>query len=159
MTQRRHSCFSVEITRKALELAPDDFRIWGRLASAFFEMPGRKAETISATNKAITLAEEIIRVNPNEPEAWREISMFYGFVERDEDSLTATRKSLLLSPEDPETHFIAAIVYLLVDDKEESLASIKKALDLGYPAKQIQTEPKLQSLRNNERFMLLLATS
>ena len=150
---------SVEITRKALELAPDDFRIWGRLASAFFEMPGRKAETISATNKAITLAEEIIRVNPNEPEAWREISMFYGFVERDEESLTATRKSLLLSPEDPETHFIAAIVYLLVDDEDESLASIKKALDLGYPARQIETEPKLQSLRNNERFMLLLATS
>ena len=150
---------SVEITRKALELAPDDFRIWGRLASAFFELPGRKAETISATNKAIILAEEIIRVNPNEPEAWREISMFYGFVDRDEDSLTATRKSLLLSPEDPETHFIAAIVYVLTDDVPASLAAVRHALDLGYPPHQIETEPKLKSLRENEQFKLLVATA
>ena len=148
---------SVEMQRKALELAPDDFRMWGRMAAAYLQLDGRTAEASAAYKKAIALAEAILAVNPNEPDANKNIALFYAHTGKDGVAVRSIEKALQLTPSDPDTHFFAALTYLVLGDKDRSLSELALAVEHGYPKKLIKSEHALSPIRNDERFRVLLS--
>lgn len=148
---------SVEMQQKALELAPDDFRMWGRLAAAYVQLEGRTVEAIAAYSKGITLANEVLSINPNESDANKNVALFYAHTGQNELAVQSIKKALELTPNDPDTHFFAALTYLKLGDQERSLAELEQAVDNGYSKKLIESEWALVPIREHERFKVLLA--
>lgn len=150
---------SAEMLQTASEIAPKDFRIWGRLAATYLQMEGRSAEAIAAYSHAITLANEIIEINPNESDARKNIALFYAHSGQQQLAEAAIESALQLSPDDPDTHFFAALTYLSLGDSERTLRELEQAVELGYATKLISSEPALAALKDNERFNFLISTS
>ena len=63
-------------------MSPEDFRSWGRLAAAYQQIGGRSAEANSEYNRAMSLANEIISINPNESDAQKNIALCYAHTKK-----------------------------------------------------------------------------
>ena len=150
---------SIEMQQKAIELAPDDFRIWGRMAAAYLRLDGRDAEANAAYGKGISLAEDILAVNPNEPDANKNIALFYAHTGRKKLAVESIEKALELTPTDPDTHFFAALTYLQLGDQQRSLAELEQAVAHGFSKKLIESEWALEPIRHHARLEVLLADS
>lgn len=150
---------AVDAFQEAIDLAPDDFRSWGRLGAAYFQMEGRSAEANAAYAEAISLANEIIRINPNEFDAHKNIALFYAHTDQFDLAMASMDKAIELAPQDPDTRFIAALALLTMGERERSIEELEEAVALGYSKKLIASEPALEALRDNERFKVLLATT
>jgi TolB-like protein/Flp pilus assembly protein TadD len=148
---------SIDMQMKAIELAPDDYRIWGRMAAAYVRLDGRGAEANAAYSKGIALATDTLMVNPNEPDANKNVALFYAHAGQRELAVEAIKKALELTPTDPDAYFFAALTYLEIGDEERSLAALEKAVEFGFSKKLIESEWALEPIREEERFKLLLA--
>ena len=149
---------AVEMQKKSVELAPDDYRSWGRLGAAYLQMENRAAEATAAYTQAISLASEILRINPNEAEVQRNIALFYARTGQENLSLAAIDRAFELSPQDPDARFFAALAYLAMNDAQRCIEELERALALGYPGNLIANEPALTELHDNERFRMMLPT-
>ena len=147
---------AVEMQREAIELAPNDFRMWGRMAAAYLQMDGHSAEATAAYNKAISLANEILAINPNEPDAQKNIGLFYAHTGESGFAIRSIERALELTPKDPDTHFFAALTYLALDDAERSLRELESAVALGYSKKLIDSEHAFDPIREHDRFRVLV---
>lgn len=149
---------SVTSLQKAIEIAPNDFRSWGRLAAAYLQMEGRSVQAVAAYNEGVLLATEIIEINPNESDAFKNIALFYAHTGRAELAEVAIEKALALTPSDPDTHFFAALTYLALNTANRCIVQLEHAVALGYSKRLIASEPALMELRDNERFKVLVST-
>ncbi|MBT8079735.1 MAG: tetratricopeptide repeat protein, partial [Gammaproteobacteria bacterium] len=147
---------SVEMQKESIELAPDDYRAWGRLAAAYLQMDGHGAEANAAYNQGIALAKEILKINPNEFDALKNIALFYARTGNRALAEASIAAAFELSQQDPDTHFFAALCYLALGDAERSIAELERAVALGYSRKLIDSEPAFAELRDNDRFRVLL---
>jgi tetratricopeptide (TPR) repeat protein len=150
---------AIDMQREALLLAPDDYRMWGRMAAAYLQLGGHMAEANAAYRKAISLAEGVLSVNPNESDANKNIALFYAHMSEKDLALQLIEKALQLSPSDPDTHFFAALTYLALGNSERSLVELEKAIEYGYSKKLIESEWALDPIRGHERYKVLLAGS
>lgn len=148
---------SVDMQSKAIELAPNDYRMWGRRAGTYFQMPGKEAEAQASYSRAIALAEEILEINPNESDVLKQIALFYSHIDQATQARQTMERALALSPQDPDTHFFAALTYLMLDERERSLEALETAVSLGYSKKMIRTDPALAALQGTDRFRVLSA--
>ena len=147
---------AVKMQLQAIELTPNDFRMWGRMAAAYLQMDGHSAEATAAYNKAIGLANEILAINPNEPDAHKNIGLFYAHIGESGFAIRSIEKALELTPKDPDTHFFAALTYLALGDEERSLRELESAVVLGYSKKLIDSEHAFDPLREHDRFRVLV---
>ncbi len=148
---------SVEMQREAIELAPDDFRLWGRMAAAYGRMSDREAEANSAYRKAISLAEQVVGVNPNEADALKNLALFYAHTGQAERASSAIERALELTPTDPDTHFFASLTFLELGQDQRCIQELETAVKFGYPLKLIASEHALDRVRELERYRLLFA--
>ena len=148
---------AIEMQRSAVETAPNDYRTWGRLAAAYYQVDGREAESVAAYNRAISLAEDGLVVNSNDSDALKNIALFHARLGDTELAIAGAEKALDLSPQDPDTHFFAAMTYHAIGDIEKCYLSLEQAVKLGYAKKLISAEPALASLHGQDRFEFLIA--
>ncbi len=148
---------AVEMQKKAIELTPSDFRLWGRMAAAYLQIGGRKAEATAAYSKAISLANDVLAINPNESDAHKNIALFYSHTGQAALAQHSIERALELSPIDPDTHFFAALTYLALNNPERSIVELERAVEYGYSRKLIENEHALDAIRDTERFRLIIS--
>ncbi len=150
---------SAEMQTKAIELAPDDHRAWGRLAESYRAMGGNWEKQNAAYLTAIDLAEHMLQINDQD---WRTSGMlatYYANTGQHEKAKTIAAASLENSTRNPEALLYAALVYLATGEQELTLSTLEEMVerDDSYRNYAVQ-EPDFKALKGNERFDRLVTT-
>jgi TolB-like protein/Flp pilus assembly protein TadD len=148
---------SAEMQKKAIELAPDDHRAWGRLAESYRWME-TGAEIVGETYlTAARLAEARLEVNSRDWVTRGLLALYYVRIDRDTEAVAMIDTALLDSGRDPETLLCAALIWQELGDEEAVLTALEEMMerDATYNI-YIAEEPDLKVLRGNPRFDRLM---
>ena len=147
---------SAEMQLKAIELAPNDHRAWGRLADSYRAM-SEHDDAREATATAIPLAEARLEINDQDWETMAMLATYYAYSDRPEEALGQTEVALMVSNRDPEALLYAAFTSVALGDKESSLSYLEEMVERNdFYRNYVLEEPELQVLRGNERFERLI---
>ena len=148
---------AVAMQRKALEYAPDDHRVWGRLAESYRFVAGGEADSRRAYERAADLAENNLVVNESDWETTGLLGLYYLHLGRTDDALRFIRRSISLSERNSEALYYEALARVELGDNSGALDALEEAVagDEGF-RQFVETDPDLQALRESERFVRLL---
>jgi tetratricopeptide (TPR) repeat protein len=141
---------------RAMQLDGSNHTIAGNLAKAYYWSPGGRARGIAAYREAIRLAERKLQINPRDPDAHILLARFCAFADQKEKALTHLNTALELRSNDSEYAYIAAIVHCRLGDRPAALQWLEKSVRGGYSLAEIQSDPDLDSVRNDPDFLRLL---
>lgn len=150
---------SVRIYEKALEMAPNDFRIWENLSASLRHVPGQQEREDECRRVAISLAEDALQVNPNDSVALSRISLLYVRAGMGEAARRSMERLYANGWDDPDVSFILALTLLELGDHQGALDELERAVDMGFPIVLIQADPDFESLRESPRFAVLTGNS
>ena len=148
---------AAEMQKRALELAPDDHRVWGRLAESCRFVPGREVESTDAYRRAIQLARENLDINAND---WRTRGLLATYLVHSgefEMALEQAKQALSESQRNREALYYLALVQTVAGLTEDALSTLEETVegDEQY-RKFVADDPDMQVLRGNERFDRLI---
>ena len=130
---------------------------WGNLADAYRWTPGNRPKSLDAYRRASQLAREALARTPNDDNVRSSLALYLAKSGQAPDALALLDALAPASLSKPAILFKSAIVRELAGQRRPALALLEKALAAGYPAKELETEPELTTLRNDPAFHLLLA--
>jgi tetratricopeptide (TPR) repeat protein len=148
---------AIESHTKAVELQPNDHLARSNLGDALW-IAGREDEARREFNKAETMAESALRVNPNDPFSMMDLAWIRAMLDKPEEARSLMDKSRDLAPDDPYTHYYDALVFLRAGNQDAALTALEIAADKGYSRQILAAEPHLASLRNDPRFSAIVNT-
>jgi len=144
---------AVEMQLRAVELAPDDHRVWGRLAESHRFLDDGQNAAKKAYAEAIRLANLNIAINPKD---WRTrglLATYKVHSDRPDEAKEEIQLALDHSGRDPEVLLYAALVAHKVGDTDAALLALEEMVEKDKTFRQYAVEdPDLQSLIGNDRF-------
>jgi TolB-like protein/Flp pilus assembly protein TadD len=148
---------AARMQRKALDFAPDDHRVWGRLAESVRFVENGESEALQAYRRAADLAEQNLAINDSD---WRTrglLAIYLVHSERSDQALDQAERALEDSGGSPEALYYLALVALEAGETERSLQALEDAIaaDAQYRPL-IESDPDLAALRGVERFDRLI---
>lgn len=152
---------AVEHMRAACDIFPDDHRLWGKLGESLRMRKGSEKEARVAFEKAVSLAEQDARIDPNDWSTLGYMAMYEGYLGEFEAADALLERMFKLNPGgDPMTHYWAGLVAVERGDIDTSFKEFDLALANGFARQKhfIADEPALAVLRENyaERFQAML---
>ena len=152
-----HFASSAEMQLKAIELAPNDHRAWGRLAESYRALGDHEAKQKEAFSTAIPLAESALEINDQDWNTRAMLALYYVSSEREVDAQQQIESALKISNRNPEALLYAAFVYLGLGDLETTLSTLEEMIEADETYRiYIVNEPALKPLHGNERFERLI---
>ncbi len=148
---------AVHMHRNAVEVAPENFRAWGKLAAAARYIDGKEDESESAYRNAISLAEGTLQIDPTDVFALAYLASYYVNVGDYEKATSAIGRALELEDDNPEVHYLHAIVSVALGDEDTTFTALENALSKGYSVRLIKIDPQFGLIKGHERFRLLSA--
>jgi serine/threonine-protein kinase len=140
---------------QALKINDKDYLTWANLAAAYNLIPGKDTASIRNYQKAILLGEERLKVNPNNAHVMSNLSAYYADIGNELKSMELLTLSLKLAPDDVEIIYRAATTYEILGNRDDALLWIKTAIENGYSRSEIENQPELKNLVNDERYKKL----
>ncbi len=142
--------------KQAIELAEKDSLLWWNLGDGYYWTPGKRTQSVAAYRQGINIAEEELRVNPNNSYSYGVLAICRAMLGEKKLALDALGSGLRLSPADSFLLFQAALVYNQFGQSNEAIAWLKKAQAAGYSQARIRDYPNFDSLWTNPRSQELL---
>src|SRR5882762_7826061 len=142
--------------QQAIKLSEKDSLLWWNLGDGYYWTRGKRTQSVAAYRQAINIAEEELRVNPNNSYSYGILAICRAMLGEKELALDALQSGLQLSPADPFLLFQAALVYNQFGQSNEAIAWLKKAQSAGYSQARIGDYPNFDSLWTNPRSQELL---
>jgi serine/threonine-protein kinase len=137
---------------KAVQMAPKDYTSWRNLGDGYFWMPGKRAQADAAYRKGISLAEEALRVNPRNADAYSILAICEAMTGEKQAAVKAVGQAVALAPDDPDTMYNAALVYTRVGEREQAIVWLKKAISGGISAGMARNDPAFDPLHEVKGF-------
>ncbi len=150
---------AVRYDQLAIKLNQNDYLLWGALADAYYEAPGKRNDAATAYKRAIALAQDNLAVNRHDSAVLGNVADYYAMVDDRSSALKFLREALGAAPNDSSIEFQAGEVYNQLGDKQEALTWLKKALAHGYSASTVKNTPFLDNLRGDPDFRALFTPS
>ncbi|MFT4787900.1 MAG: TolB-like protein/tetratricopeptide (TPR) repeat protein [Paraglaciecola sp.] len=148
---------AVTMQMQALKYAPDDHRLWGRLAESYRFIPGQRSASQAAYSKAAELALSNLEINPDDWLTRGKLGLYYAHLDSVNEATVLLEQAVKKSQRDPEVLYLQALSYLRVDNVEEALNLLAEAVAQDeYFRLFIGLDPDLQALKDDTRFSLLL---
>ncbi|MEM7358521.1 MAG: tetratricopeptide repeat protein [Pseudomonadota bacterium] len=120
---------AIDSQLKALDFAPNDHRVWGRLAESYFFLPDNvKAQ--DAYQRAAELAGKNLEVNDKDWRTTAMLAMYQSHLKNNEDALINAEKAIELSNENAEAYYFKALVRVLLEQPAEAVESLNKAIEI-----------------------------
>ena len=139
----------------ALENNPNNYAIWGNLASVQ-GLLGKEEEERANYEKAIEVAENQLKVNPNDVNINAVLGSYYADIGDSVKSVFYIEKTLRLAPQVPSITFRAASAYENLGNRERAIDLMIKAVEQDYPLENILNQPELSELVSDQRFQELI---
>ena len=138
---------------QAIALNDADSQVWSNLASAYHWAPGERGKARAAFMKAITLAEQDLRVNPRSADLLLRIADCRSMIGESPRARELAAQALRLAPDDVTVMYKAGAVYEQAGDRARALELIGKAIEQGYSRDVVARSPSLAALRADPRFV------
>lgn len=145
--------------QSALEFAPNDHRVWGRLAESYRFVPGKERESGNAYRRAADLAEEKLKVDEGDWATRGLLALYYVHSERGEQGLRMADRAVADSRRNPEALYYQGLARVELDNTEGAIDALEEALKGDPQYRQfLLSDPDLVALRETERFKQVLAS-
>jgi TolB-like protein/tetratricopeptide (TPR) repeat protein len=152
-----HFADAVAMQREALALAPDDHRVWGRLAESLRLLGGHEAESLDAYRRAAQLAEANLAINPDDWATRGLLAVYYAYSGRLDAAQLGADHAVAASSGNAEALYYQALVRLRAGDRDGTLAALGEALARDPQYRQfLQDDPDFVVLRADPRFRAIL---
>ena len=145
---------SAKNTQEALKLDDNDYQTWGNLGDAYF-FGGDKSKASGPYTKAISLAEEKLKVNPRDTDVLSDLARYWAILGDRTKALNYLDRSLV-GKKDKELIFSAALVYNQLRETGPALEWLGKALAAGYSKAVVSATPDFDNLHDNPRYLALM---
>ena len=110
---------------------------------------------MAAYRKGIEIAEEELRVNPNNSSSYGVLAVCHAMLGEKKPAFDALRQGLHLSPTDPFLLYQAALVYNQFGRSNEAIDWLNKAVAAGWPRSRLRDYPNFDPLWANPRSLEL----
>jgi serine/threonine protein kinase/tetratricopeptide (TPR) repeat protein len=150
---------AVTLYESSLKVNDKDYRVWSSLAGLYKMLPDGRLKSQQAYERAITLAEQIRAVNPNEPDLICYLADCYWQVGQREKAVAMARDAVQMAPNNIEVMVRAGIIYELAGQRERSLQLIGTAIRRGYAIDRIKATEELRGLVADPRFVSATRTT
>ncbi len=148
---------AAEMQQKAIQLAPDDHRLWGRLAESYRFVPGKESEAIEAYRRAAELAEAGLKINDDDWKSTGLLGLYYAHLGEALKASELTDSAISMSNSNSEAFYFKALERLVVDDREAAIDALQMSLEMDpHYSRFLKTDPDLQVLSDDVRFQALL---
>ncbi len=144
---------AAEMQQKAVEMAPNDHRAWGRLAESLRHLGGADQKSAEAYQEAIRLAEERLMVNDMDWKTRAMLGVYYAFSGNPGLAQSSIDEAIRVAGRGPEVLLYASLVAHEARDRETTLSLLEEmiAADENYRP-YVADDPDLQDLRGEARF-------
>jgi tetratricopeptide (TPR) repeat protein len=141
---------------EATKLNDQDYVIWGNLGDSLY-YSGKRSNTTTAFQKAVSLAEQRLEVNPRDASVLSDISGYCAMLGRRQAAFGYLDKALQLSNEkDPDVLFEAAMVHNRFGETSKAFVWLEKAVKAGFSPTTISDAPALDNLHGDDKFQAIL---
>jgi serine/threonine protein kinase/tetratricopeptide (TPR) repeat protein len=147
---------SVEPYEQAVKLDEQDYRLWWNLGDAYYWSRGRKAQAAGAYERAISLTQRNLKMNPRDVDALKVLAMCQAMTDQKQAALASLKKALQLAPSDPDLFLKAALIYNHFGDDSQALKWLGKSIASGQSASKVRGTPDFDHLHGDLRFQKLL---
>jgi len=141
-------------TQEALKLNDSDYQAWGNLGDAYY-YGGNKPPAAEAYKKAISMAEQRLKVNPRDTDVLSDLARYWAMLGDRTRALDYLDRSLI-GKNDKELLFGATLVYNQLRETGPALEWLSKALAAGYSKSVVSKAPDLDNLHDNPRYQALM---
>ncbi len=148
---------SAESLQQSLRIDPSDWLNWGNLGDTLFQIPVRRAEAMSAYQRAIELAKPRLEVNPRDATILAFTADYNAMLDQERQARVQLAQALEIAPADADVLFRAAILYNHFGDKEKMLDCLTKSVAAGYPRTVIRDTPDFDPLKDDPRLRAMLS--
>jgi eukaryotic-like serine/threonine-protein kinase len=140
---------------EAIKLSPEQYVSWGNLGDARY-YAGAKNLAAEAFHKAVDLAMQELKVNPQDADVLGDLAAYYAMLGDRERALTALEKSLRYKHNNKDLIFNAADVYNQLGYTGLALEWLSKAVHAGYSVEKFRDSPSFSNLAGNPRYQELI---
>ena len=150
MEQKRYAEAAAEM-RKALELNDKDWRVWANLQLAYTWLKDDE-KARAARSKTLSLLEQYVLLNPQEPQVQSMLSTYYAEDKLREKALAHANAALALAPKDPGVLADVAETYDDLGERKRAIQYAQDSLKNGYSLTDLQQRPYLLGLLADPSF-------
>jgi len=136
---------------KAIALAPDEHRAWGRLGDAYRFMPGREEDALTAYQTAIRYAEQELAINPTDWDSLVRTSLYY-VLSGDVNKAKKQLEKVFALTDDGTAYYFATITSLHLGNTEKAWQYLQDTVERGFSKQLIRSDPDLAVFRNKSEF-------
>jgi serine/threonine protein kinase/tetratricopeptide (TPR) repeat protein/TolB-like protein len=140
-----HRADAVTMFQKAVDLNPNDFDAVGNLGDAY-RLSQDQVKAKAAYERAIALAYQALRVNPQEASTIGDLALYYAKLGDSKKGLEFIRRARAIDANDNELMYKEAVIETLAGQKTEALASLRAAFQKGYSVEQARNDPEFKPL-------------
>jgi tetratricopeptide (TPR) repeat protein/TolB-like protein len=140
--------------KDAIKLDDSDYSVWGALGDSYY-YGGNKSQAAEAYKKAISLAEQRLKVNPRDTDVLSDLASYWSMLGDRKRALDYLDRSLL-GKNEKELLYQAAVVYNHLHETGTALEWLNKALAAGYSKTMAGKMPDWDNLRDNPRYQTLM---
>ena len=148
---------AADMQNQALTLAPDDHRVWGRLADSYRFIPGKQKEAKQTYQRAAELALSNLSINKEDWLTKGMLGRYYIFLDRVSEGFELIDIAVQQSQRNPEVLYFQALALLQTGKDDDALNVLEEAVESEkYYRQFIALDPDLQSLKEKAQFIRLL---
>jgi len=140
----------------AVKLDARDYVLWGNLAEAYYWSPGEREKSADAYRRALTLAEEQLKVNPRQTSALGQVALDSAMLGDLTTAEQYLRRALTLAPRDPDLQLKCAVIESRLGHPDRAIAFLDEALAAGISPDVIRNNPSFDGLAKTEPGQRLL---
>jgi tetratricopeptide (TPR) repeat protein len=142
---------------KAVNMAPNDYRLWGNLADAYYFMGNSQQVSEVAYKRAIEFGEKQLEINAKNTSAMSDVALFYSRLGQREKAVEMDAEVRRQAPDDMYVYYNSALIYAQFEEPDEALTMLERAVKLEYQKELLPLDPAFEALRDEQRFKNLVA--
>jgi len=145
-----------EALSQAVDLNPKSYLTWGNLGQAY-HLQGKNSAAEKALQKAISLAQDELKVNPTDGTILADLADYESVVGNRTEALRYLQSALQYGRNDKGILYSAATTYYQLGEVGLSLEWLNRAIQAGYSVEKIRQSPTFEPLHRDPRFNQLIA--